>query len=251
MTSHKTTALVTGATAGLGAEFCEQLAQRCEVVIAVGRRADRLEALAQRLRGRAEVHCVAADLTSIEGVAAAMEALRQKGPVDYLVNNAGFATFGNFPDLGIESQRQMVDLHIDASITLCRAAVGFMRERGSGYIINVSSLGSLLPGPGMAVYGATKVFLNYFSQALQAELAGSGIEVQALCPGYTHTEFHDEMKQAGFDKARIGEEMWMDPAAVVTASLDALGSGRVIVVPGDSNLKLARMGLEQQLAALR
>lgn len=250
MTEHKTTALVTGATAGLGEEFCVQLAQRCDVLIAVGRREDRLRALAQRLQAQAEVHCVVADLTQVEGVAATMEALRQKGPVDYLVNNAGFSTFGNFSDLGIESQRQMVELHIDASITLCRAAVGFMRERGSGYIINVSSLGSLLPGPGLAVYGASKVFLNYFSQALQAELADTGIDVQALCPGYTHTEFHDAMQREGFDKSRIGEEMWMDCATVVTQSLDALGSGKVIVVPGETNRKLARYGLEQQLAAL-
>ncbi len=120
-----------------------------------------------------------------------MEAIRQQGPVDYLVNNAGFGTFGHFDQLSIESQRSMVSLHIDASITLCRAAIPFMRELGGGTIINVSSLGTFVPGKGMAVYGATKAFLNYYSQALQAELAGTGIEVQALCPGFTRTEFHD------------------------------------------------------------
>ena len=87
----------------------------------------------------------------------------------------------------IDGQRDMVSLHIDATITLCRAAIPFMRERGAGYIINVSSVGAFLPGKGLAVYGASKAFLNFFSLALQEELAGTGIEVQSLCPGYTHT----------------------------------------------------------------
>lgn len=250
MSEHKVTALVTGATAGLGAQFCEQLAERCDVIVAVGRRMDRLEALAERLSGKTEVHALAADLTTVEGVASVMEAIRQKGPVDYLINNAGFSTVGHFPDLGIEEQRQMVSLHIDASITLCRAAVGFMQERGKGYIVNVSSLGSFLPGAGLAVYAATKSFLNSFSLGLQAELTGTGVEVQALCPGYTHTEFHDGMAEQGFDKTRIGDEMWMEASDVVRESLAALGSGRVVVVPGEKNRQLARFGLEQQLAAL-
>ena len=111
----------------------------------------------------------------------------------------------------------MVGLHVDATITLCRAAIPFMRDRGAGQIINVSSMGAFLPGKGLAVYGATKVFLVYYSQALQAELGGSGIEVQALCPGYIHTEFHDEMKALGFDKQRIPDDMWMTADDVVAA----------------------------------
>jgi short-subunit dehydrogenase len=180
-----------------------------------------------------------------------VEALRQKGPADILVNNAGFSTFGQFAHLGIDSQRDMLSLHADATITLCRAAVPFMRERGAGQIINVSSLGAFMPGKGLAVYGATKAFLNYFSQALQLELAGTGIEVQALCPGYIRTEFHDEIAAQGFDAGRIPPEMWLEASAVVATSLEALGSGRVLVVPGESFQGLARMGLEGQLAALQ
>jgi short-subunit dehydrogenase len=251
MTQPKTTALVTGATAGLGIEFCRQLAGRCDVIIAVGRRSERLDELAQSLAGQVEVHGVAADLATVEGVARVMETLRQKGPVDYLVNNAGFSTYGYFPALGIESQREMVSVHVDASITLARAAIPFMRERGGGYIINVSSLGSFLPGKGLTVYGATKAFLTYFSQALQDEVKDAGIVVQALCPGYIRTEFHDEMSQAGFDTGRIPDAMWMSADAVVEASLAALDGGEVIVVPGEQNRQLARMGLERQLAALQ
>lgn len=124
-----------------------------------------------------------------------------------------------------------------------------MRERG-GAIINVSSLGAWMPGAGLAVYGATKAFLNYFSVALQAELSDSGIEVQALCPGFTRTGFHDAMSGHGFEPDQIPPRMWMEPAAVVGASLAALGSGSVLVTPGEDNLALARAALEQQLAEL-
>jgi short-subunit dehydrogenase len=247
----KTVALVTGASSGLGAEFCRQLAPRCDVIIAVARRQARLRALADELAGQAELQPVVADLTSVEGISRVVEALRQKGPADILVNNAGFSTFGQFADLGIDSQRDMLSLHADATITLCRAAVPFMRERGGGQIINVSSLGAFMPGKGLAVYGATKAFLNYFSQALQLELAGTGVEVQALCPGYIRTEFHDEIAAQGFDAGRIPPEMWLQASAVVAASLEALGSGRVLVVPGESFQGLARMGLQGQLAALQ
>lgn len=248
MSTRKTVAMVTGASAGMGADFCRQLADRCDVIIAVARRVDRLQALAAELGGKARVHAVQADLNTVEGVTRAIEALRQQGPVDYLVNNAGFSTFGQFADLDIQGQRDMVGLHIDATISLCRAAVPFMRENGSGYIINVSSVGAFLPGRGLAVYGATKAFLNCYSQSLQAELQGTGIEVQALCPGYTHTEFHAPLE--GFDKSQVPANMWMESAEVVATSLAALGSGKVLVVPGEGNVELARMGLQRQLDAL-
>ena len=250
MADKKTIAMVTGASAGLGAEFCRQLAVQCDVIIAVARRADRLHDLAAELAGTAEVHCIEADLGTTVGVARTMEAIRQQGPVSHLVNNAGFGVVGRFDALSIESQRAMVNLHIDATMTLCRAAIPFMCERGYGRIINVSSVGSFVSGKDMAVYGATKAFLNYFSQGLQAELAGSGVTVQALCPGFTRTEFHDPMVEAGFDRTRIPEHLWMSADAVVAASLAALDSGQVIVVPGEANLGMARGGLRQQLDAL-
>lgn len=251
MSGTKVTALVTGASAGLGAEFCRQLAARCDVIIAVARRKERLDALASELADTVEMHCLEADLGSIEGVARTLEAIRQQGPVSYLVNNAGFGTSGDFDALSIESQRAMVSLHIDTSITLCGAAIPFMRELGGGAIINISSLGAFVPGKGLAVYGASKLFLNYYSLSLQAELAGSGIEVQALCPGFTRTEFHDSMVGEAFDRSWIPEQMWMTVEAVVAESLAALGSGNVVVVPGEDNRGIARMGLQQQLDSLQ
>ena len=251
MSGDKTTALVTGASSGLGAEFCRQLADRCDVIIAVARRGDRLHRLRDELAGRAELHAIVADLTAIEGVARTMEALRQLGPVDYLVNNAGLGTHGYFSDLPIDGQRDMVSLHIDATMTLCRAAIPFMRERGRGYIINVSSVGAYIPRPHLVVYGATKAFLNHFCLALHDELAGTGIAVQALCAGYTHTEFHLGLEQGGFSKDQVPAELWMEADAVVAASLAALGSGPVIVVPGETNGARARDGCQRQLDALQ
>jgi short-subunit dehydrogenase len=243
---HKKTALVTGASAGLGAEFCRQLAEHCEVIIAVARRGDRLRALAEELQGTAELHIVTADLGSIEGVTRTIEALRQKGPADYLVNNAGFSTHGTFEQQPIDSQHEMVSVHVNATLALCRAAIPFMRELGGGQIINVSSLGAFLPVSGLAVYGATKAFLNYYSQSLQQELKGSGIRVQALCPGYTRTEFHQTEALVEFDPEQIPEEYWMSAASVVSVSLSALAEDRVIVVAGEENLQLAQKGAQYQ-----
>lgn len=250
MSEQKTVALVTGASAGLGTEFCRQLAARCDSIIAVARRGERLRSLAETLDGEVEVHCLEADLGTVEGVARTLEAIRQKGPVRYLVNNAGFGTTGDFAGASIDRQRAMVGLHIDATISLCRAAIPFMQEQGGGAIINVSSLGSLVVTRGIAVYGGTKAFLNYFSESLQAELAGTGVDVQALCPGFTRTEFHDAMDEE-FDRQRIPEALWMTAEEVVTESLAALGNGRVLLVPGESNREIARSGLQSQLDSLK
>jgi len=111
-------------------------------------------------------------------------------------------------------------------------------------------VGAFLPSAGIAVYGASKAFLNFFSLALQAELEGTGIEVQALCPGYTHTDFHRDLERQGFSKGQVPQQMWMEAPDVVAASLSALGSGRVLVVPGEGNLELARAGCQRLLDAL-
>ncbi|MEM8660181.1 MAG: SDR family oxidoreductase [Pseudomonadota bacterium] len=250
MSKENCVALVTGASSGIGAEYCRQLAERCGSIIAVARRKERLSELQRSLSTKTNVHAVEADLSTVEGVTRTLEALRQLGPVHYLINNAGFSTFGFFSDQDIQSQRDMVSLHIDATITLCAAAVPYMRQQGNGYIINVASIGGFLPSKGVAVYGATKAFLNFYSQALQAELAGSGIEVQALCPGYTRTEFQAGMDELGFDKSKIPEHMWMSAEKVVTKSLAALGNGQVVVITGDANAGLVKENLQRQIDEL-
>ncbi|PLW82999.1 NAD(P)-dependent oxidoreductase [Kineobactrum sediminis] len=243
-------ALVTGASSGLGAEYCRQLAGRCETIIAVARRGDRLQALAEELAGRVKLEPVVADLATVEGVTRTVEALRQKGPVDILVNNAGFSTFGDFGRSELEPELQMIRLHIDATLELTRAAVPFMRERGGGHIINVASIGAFLTMKDTSVYGASKAFLPQFSLSLQHEVAADHITVQCLCPGLTRTEIHDTPYFKGFDKTRMPEELWMEAAPVVAASLEALDTGKVIVVPGAVNRQMARDSLQQLLQSL-
>ncbi len=251
MSERKKTALVTGASAGIGAEFCRQLAERCDVIIAVGRRADKLQELALELVAKAEVHPVVANLESRLGITQTIETLRQKGPVDYLVNNAGFSTMGNFAEIELEPQQGMVDLHITATLALSRAAIPFMKERGGGAVINVSSLGAFSVLPGGAIYCASKAFLNSFSESLQAEVAADDIRVQSLCPGFTLSDFHDREAMAGFDRGWFPEEQWQTAEQVVAESLAALAEDRVIVITGTHNQPAAEMALAGQLNRLK
>ncbi|MFB1036789.1 MAG: SDR family NAD(P)-dependent oxidoreductase, partial [Sinobacterium sp.] len=134
-------------------------------------------------------------------------------------------------------------LHITATIELSSAAVGGMIEQGKGFIVNVSSLASLMPMAQVAVYGGTKAFLNNYSEALQSEVAQQGIKIQSLCPGYIRTAFHTTESFAGFDATRVPDEMWMEAKDVVAECLAALNDGLVVYVAGEYNRNLlASMG---------
>jgi short-subunit dehydrogenase len=250
MSDQQTIALVTGASSGLGAEFVHQLAPRCSRVIAVARRAGRLEQLAAELAPVCAVDVLVADLATAEGQGRVVEAIRQRGPLRYLVNNAGFGTFGRFIDCDIDTELAMLRVHQDATLLLTRAALPFMRDNGGGYIINTASIGAFLPMPSTAVYGATKAFLSAFSVSLQAEVAAQGVRVQALCPGLVRTEIHDADTFAGFDKTRLPEQLWMDADAVVAQSLQALDTESVVVVPGSFNLERVQAALAELAAGM-
>lgn len=241
--------MVTGASSGLGEEYLRQLAPRCGRIIAVARRLDRPESLAEALAPeRAEILPLQADLSTLEGQARAVECIRQQGPLGMLVNNAGFGSFGAFVDGDIDSDLAMLRLHQDAVLLLTRAALPGMRDAGSGYIINVASVGGFLPMPGSAVYAATKSFLNSFSVSLQREVECHGIRVQSLCPGFTHTEIHDTATMQGFDKSRTADTLWMPVDAVVRESLAALDTGQVLVVPGEMNRAMVAGALDDERA---
>lgn len=246
-------ALVTGASAGIGEAFCRQLASRCDRIIAVARRPERLETLARELADTTELFPVVADLTTIEGITRVVEALRQRGPVDTLVNNAGFSTFGPFAASDIDRELAMLRLHLDAALELTHAALPFMREAGGGRIVNLGSVGALITMPSTAVYGAAKAFLLQFSLSLQAEVAEHGIAVQCLCPGLTRTEIHDRPEMAGFDSSRMPEELWMQAPEVVAASLAALDTSGapVVVVPGALNRQMLGGAVETLAASIR
>lgn len=243
--------LITGASAGIGAAYARELGSRGRQLTLVGRRIDRLEDLAEELRtAGAEVHVLAVDLSEVLGVTQVVECIRQRGPLDLLVNNAGFGVLGAFAEQSLDDQLQMVRVHIDATLALSRAALPGMREKGGGAIINVSSGAALSPFPGSAVYGGSKAFLNNFSVALQSEEKEHGVRIQCLCPGYTITEFHGRESFQGFDVDQVPEHLWMTPEQVVKESLQALQDGPVVVIPGAENRRLIFQRMERQLMAM-
>jgi len=231
------TALITGASAGMGAEYARQLAAAGTNLILVARRLDRLEELARRLREKhaLAIECLQADLAAPEGIERVEHRIADTETLDLLINNAGFGGGkGSFVEREAGHHLGMVQVHIATTVRLCRAALPGMIARGRGGVINLASIAafSSLSGP---MYSGTKAFLVMFSENLQSELLGTGVCVQALCPGMTHTEFHEV---ANIDKAIVPKPFWMTAEEVVRISLRRLGRGAVCV-PGWKNKTIA------------
>ena len=222
-------ALITGASSGIGETFARQLAGRGYDLILVARRAERLEALAEQLPTAARV--LAADLVTEEGLAAVEAAIRECPRLEILVNNAGFGTLGRFWEANIGGQEKMLQLHVLATVRLTHAALRGMTARGKGAVVNVSSVAAFSINPGNVSYCSTKAWMNSFTEGLAIELRSiqSPVRVQALCPGFTITEFHD---MVGVDRRNIPAWLWMKAEDVVAASLRGVDRGDVIVVPG-------------------
>lgn len=226
----KKVALITGASAGLGAEFARQLSKDGHSLVLAARRKDRLEAIAKKL-GDARV--VVIDLSKVGAAAKLMADIDKAGEtVDVLINNAGFGLWGQFAKQDPKRLREMIDLNVGALTELCRAASPAMIERRSGSILNLASTAAFQPGPGMAVYFATKAFVLSFTEALHEELKPYGINVSALCPGPTRTEFGGV---AGFGGGKIFDKLGMDAAAVVDQGLRALELNQAVKVTGTLN----------------
>ena len=224
-------ALVTGASAGLGREFARQLAGLGYDLVLVARDAARLEELATELRelSGAESEILVADLTLDNDVANVVARIDQE-PIHLLVNNAGFGVRGSLVRTSRDDQDALVRVHVVAANRLAQAAVQTMVGRGRGVIINVSSIASYLTSPGSVNYTATKAWQRVFTESLALEIQGKGVYVQALCPGYTHTEFHE---RGGMDKNGVPAWWWMNAEDVVATSLRAVRRRRpVVVVPG-------------------
>jgi short-subunit dehydrogenase len=226
--------LVTGASAGIGAAFAERLARDDYDLVLVARRRERLDELANRLRERhgVEVEVLVADLVDAGDLLTVERCVEAPPGLDLLVNNAGFGTTGPFHESDPDREEQEILLNDLALVRLTRAALPRMVERGSGAVVNVSSMAGFLPSPYNATYGATKAFVNSFTEALAAELRGTGVQVQALCPGFTRTEFQ---QVADVDTSAIPGLAWMEPEPVVDAALKGLASGDVVCVPGLAN----------------
>jgi len=227
-------ALVTGASSGIGEEFARQLAaDGCDLIL-VARRQERLKALAAVLceAHGIDVEVLVADLAKDEDVARVEKRIAGLDRLEVLVNNAGFGTVGRFAEVDFDRQLDMIHVHILATVRLVRAALPGMLARKRGNIVNVSSVAGFLATPNSVTYCATKAYLITFSKALAAELTGTDLHVQALCPGYIVTEFHDTSEFKDFDRKQVKKWLWMTSKEVVTKSLKDLRKGRVVCVPG-------------------
>jgi len=232
-------ALITGASAGLGVDFARQLAAKGKRLVLVARRKDRLDALAAEL-GNART--IGEDLSLPGAIDRLMADLAAQGEhVDLLVNNAGFGLTGRFDQLDGKRQRQMIDLNCGALTELAHAVLPGMIERKTGAILNVASTAAFQPGPGMAVYFATKAFVLSFSEALHEEVKKHGVIVSALCPGPTATEFGEVagFKPAGAS-AKVLTSMTADSESVVRAGLEGLEKAQAVVIPGLGNKATAQ-----------
>jgi uncharacterized protein len=231
------TCLVTGASSGIGVEIARLLAERGHGVTLVARRTERLDQLAAELREshgvRAET--LAYDLGDPDARTRMLDELADRGlTVEVLVNNAGFGSGGRFDRLDPEREVRMVRLNVEAVVALCGRFVPPMAARGRGAVLNVASTAAFQPLPRQATYSATKAFVLYFTEALHADLTGTGVAVTALCPGPVKTEFSEV---AGIDDAASGlpNLFWSEADSVAEAAIRGLERGRRVVVPGTLN----------------
>ncbi|WP_345121146.1 SDR family oxidoreductase [Dactylosporangium darangshiense] len=236
--TERRTALVTGATAGIGAAFARELAAEGHALVLVARDRERLAGLAEELPVPVEV--LPADLATAEGCDAVAARLADPArPIDLLVNNAGRSLNRSFLRSSVEAEEELLRLNVHAVMRLTLAALPPMVERGRGDIVNVSSVAgfaSLSPG---STYPASKAWVTSFSESQAQLVRRKGVRVMALCPGYTRTEFHE---RAGIDVSRSPSWLWLDARAVVRDGLRDLRRGRMVSVP-DWKYKLAVFGM--------
>ncbi|MDR3432127.1 MAG: SDR family oxidoreductase [Rouxiella aceris] len=233
------TALITGASSGIGLAFAEQLAARGTALILVARSADKLHHLADRLRQQHGINIwvLPQDLLAAEASSAVLDRLAAWDLTpDILINNAGFATYGVFEQISLQRQQEEIRLNCLLPVTLTHALLPAMLARGCGAVINVASTAAMQPDPYMAIYGASKAFLLSFSEALWAENRQRGVRVLALCPGATDTAFFAVVNA---EEAAVGSRM---PAEVVVRmALTALDKQRNYIITGGQNWLLGQL----------
>jgi short-subunit dehydrogenase len=236
-TGGRQTAIVTGGASGMGAEFARQLAADGYDLVLIDKSAERVAAIAAEIRDKfqAQVETIEANLADREQLERVGQRLAQIPRPGMLVNAAGFGTMGLFADVDLESQIDMIMVHVVACVHFVRAILPTMIAQKSGGIINICSINALMRFPQTVTYSSTKAYMLVFTETLHAELAGTGVRVQALCPGLTRTGFIDTPTMRGYDRTRDPVWLWMDARDVVATSLRALRRGKVTVIPGFKN----------------
>ena len=225
------TALVTGASSGIGVALAGELAGRGHALTLVARRADRLRQMAAEISGRhgVRVEWIAVDLTDAsERDRIPTEVAARGQVVDLLVNDAGMGTSGRFYEIPIADELRMIRLNVEAMVALCGAFLPGMVERGSGRVLNVASVSGFMPVPQQATYSASKAFVLTFTEALTIDLHGTGVTATALCPGPVKTEFGGIIEG-------LPDALYVQPARVAREAIDGLEQGRRSVVPGALN----------------
>lgn len=226
-------ALVTGASSGIGASFAEGLAKSGSDVVLIARNQDRLQATANLLRDRFDVvvETVVADLETADGIARVVELLQDNhNPIDFLVNNAGFGLKGDFVQTPVDKHLAVLNVNASAVLQLTHAALGKMLERGSGNILNVSSVAAFTPGVRpSSTYAASKAFVAAFSEGLAPAVRGTGVHISVVCPGWTKSSFHET---AGIGASKIPSFLWLTPQFVAETALADHCAGKVVSVPG-------------------
>jgi len=229
-------ALITGASAGIGREFARQLAGRASSLLLVARRQERLEELRDELTKREpnlKIHIRATDLSDDRAVIELFDWLeREKIPIDLLINNAGLGDVGPFATGELPRVKEMLAVNVMALTLLTRLLLPGMIAQRRGAILNVSSTAGFLPIAGFAVYAATKAYVTSFSEAIRAELHGTGVTVTSLCPGPVHTEFTQVAARPGAKRDRTPEFVHVSAEEVARAGLAAIERGRPLVIPG-------------------
>uniref|UniRef100_B8HSF0 Short-chain dehydrogenase/reductase SDR n=1 Tax=Cyanothece sp. (strain PCC 7425 / ATCC 29141) TaxID=395961 RepID=B8HSF0_CYAP4 len=228
------TALITGASVGIGAAFAQELAARQMNLVLVSRAEEKLKSLATHLEERYKIQAqvIVQDLTLAEAPLQVYNAVEQRGlTIDLLINNAGFGDYGNFAQRSFDRQAEMVKLNVLALVEMTHLFLAPMQQKGAGEIINLSSISAFQPIPYLAVYSASKAFVLHFSEALWAENRAKGVKILAVCPGPVQTEFF-----AAADMERnvqlMQSQTYEDPQSVVQKALKALAAGQPSLVTG-------------------
>jgi short-subunit dehydrogenase len=228
------TAIITGATSGIGASFAKILASQGYHLILTGRRKEKIQKLADKLSKKynIKIEVLIAELSDETQIKDFINHISNIKYIDILINNAGYSIYKNYSDTTISEIEKMVSVHILTVTKTISAVLPKMIKQGYGSIINVSSLGAILPIKKDAVYCGTKSFLNTFSESLYMEVRDKGIKVQALCPGLTRTDFHSKLNMKSEEKEKLEKFKLMSPDEVVDYSLKSLKNNRVICIPG-------------------